>query len=73
MPIMVDLLQLCPLTLHYAYFILTSVIGSIIFYAAPSNTYGLHYSDALFMCFSAMTGTGLNVVRSALPIVGILV
>ncbi|KAJ5244809.1 hypothetical protein N7489_004905 [Penicillium chrysogenum] len=59
---MADLLESSPLTLHYAYFILTSAIGSIIFYTASSHIHGLRYSDALFMCFSAMTGTGLSVM-----------
>lgn len=71
LPIMADLLESSPLTLHYAYFILTSAIGSIIFYTASSHIHGLRYSDALFMCFSAMTGTGLSVVCPPLPIVGI--
>ncbi|KAJ6189303.1 hypothetical protein N7519_004211 [Penicillium mononematosum] len=59
---MADLLAFSPLTLHYAYFILTPAIGSVIFYTASSHIHGLHYSDALFMCFSAMTGTGLSVL-----------
>lgn len=63
MPIMADLLGLSPLTLHYAYFVLIPAIGSIIFYTASTQIHDLHYVDALFMCFSAMTGTGLNVVR----------
>ncbi|CAG8904765.1 unnamed protein product [Penicillium egyptiacum] len=62
MPIMADLLELSPLTLHYAYFIFTPAIGSVILYTASSDIHGLHYSDALFMCFSAMTGTGLSVI-----------
>ncbi|KAJ5188464.1 hypothetical protein N7491_004789 [Penicillium cf. griseofulvum] len=62
MPIMADLLEFNPLTLHYAYFISTSFIGSIIFYTAPSPIHDLQYPDALFMCFSAMTGTGLGVM-----------
>lgn len=60
---MADRLRFSPLRLHYAYFILTSTFGSVIFYTARSNIQGLHFSDALFMCVSAMTGTGLNVVR----------
>ncbi|KAJ5425278.1 hypothetical protein N7465_000348 [Penicillium sp. CMV-2018d] len=62
MPIMADLIRFSPLTIHYAYFILTPTICSIIFYTAPTQIHGLHYVDALFMCFSAMTGTGLNVL-----------
>lgn len=63
MLVMADLLGFSSLTLHYAYFILTPAISSVIFYTAPTQIHGLHYVDALFMCFSAMTGTGLNVVR----------
>jgi hypothetical protein len=59
---MADLLGLSPLTVHYTYFILTPTICSIIFYTASTQIHELHYVDALFMCFSAMTGTGLNVV-----------
>lgn len=73
MPIMADLLAFSPLTLHYAYFILTPAIGSAIFYTASSHIHDLHYSDALFMCFSAMTGAGLSVVRPPLLIVRILI
>jgi hypothetical protein len=73
MPIMADLLAFSPLTLHYAYFILTPAIGSVIFYTASSHIHDLHYSDALFMCFSAMTGAGLSVVRPPLLIVRILI
>jgi len=64
MPIMADRLGLSPLMIHYVYFILTPVIGSVIFYTASTQIHDLHYVDALFMCFSAMTGTGLNVVSS---------
>ncbi|OQD69239.1 hypothetical protein PENPOL_c002G01657 [Penicillium polonicum] len=59
---MADLIRFSPLTIHYAYFILTPTVCSIIFYTAPTQIDGLHYVDALFMCFSAMTGTGLNVL-----------
>ncbi|KAJ5681593.1 uncharacterized protein N7477_001533 [Penicillium maclennaniae] len=62
MPIMADLLGLSPLRFHYAYFILVPTIASVIFYTASTQIHELHYVDALFMCFSAMTGTGLNVV-----------
>lgn len=57
------LLELDFLTLHYAYFVLTSAIGSVILYTTSTRIHNLHYVDALFMSFSAMTGTGLNVVR----------
>lgn len=50
------------LALHYAYFILTCVIGSVIIYTASTQIYSTNYVEALFMCISAMTGTGLSVV-----------
>lgn len=62
MPIMASLWGLDSLTLHYAYFIFMSAIGSVILYTTATPIYDLHYADALFMSFSAMTGTGLNVV-----------
>ncbi|KAJ5325339.1 uncharacterized protein N7506_008441 [Penicillium brevicompactum] len=61
MPIMADLFKLNSLTLFYAYFILTPMIVSVIYYTATHNG-DLHYVDALFMCFSAITGTGIDVV-----------
>ncbi|KAJ6104266.1 hypothetical protein N7523_010586 [Penicillium sp. IBT 18751x] len=59
---MADLLGLSPLRIHYAYFILVPTFASVIFYTASTQIHELHYVDALFMCFSAMTGTGLNVM-----------
>ncbi|KAJ5201659.1 uncharacterized protein N7498_006322 [Penicillium cinerascens] len=63
MPIMADHLGFSPLTLHYAYFVLIPAIASIIFYTASTQIHDLHYVDGLFMCFSAITGTGLNVMN----------
>ncbi|CAG8080878.1 unnamed protein product [Penicillium salamii] len=60
MPIMADLFKLNSLTLHYAYFVLTPMIVSVIYYATHKDD--LRYVDALFMCFSAVTGTGIDVV-----------
>ncbi|KAJ5594677.1 uncharacterized protein N7459_000885 [Penicillium hispanicum] len=48
--------------LLYTYFILTSAIGSVIFYTSSTEIRDLHYVDALFMACSAVTGTGLNVL-----------
>ncbi|OQD84279.1 hypothetical protein PENANT_c013G00969 [Penicillium antarcticum] len=42
-----------------------STIGSVILYTTATPIHDLHYADALFMSFSAMTGTGLNVVDLA--------
>lgn len=50
------------LTLHYAYFIIASLIGSVILYLTSAQIDDIHYADASFMSFSAMVGTGLNVV-----------
>lgn len=60
MPIMADLFKLNTLARYYAYFILTPTIVSVIFYLTTHND--LRYVDALFMCFSAISGTGLDVV-----------
>lgn len=60
---MASLLKSKLLPLHAAYFILMSMIGSVILYTKSTQINDLHYIDALFMSFSAMTGTGLSVVR----------
>lgn len=39
------------------------MIGSVIIYMVSTQIYRIHYADALFMTISAMTGTGLSVVR----------
>ena len=65
MPIMADLFKLNSLTLHYAYFVLTPMIVSVIYYTVTHNG-DLRYVDALFMCFSAVTGTGIDVVSQSL-------
>lgn len=51
------------LSLHYAYFIATGLVTSVIVYLASTPWQSLAYVDALFMCVSAMTGAGLNTVR----------
>lgn len=50
------------LTLHYVYFIVTSLVSSIVFYLASTPWRSVAYVDAVFMCVSAMTGAGLNTV-----------
>lgn len=60
---MASLLKSRLLHLHVAYFFLMSMIGSVILYTKSTQINDLHYVDALFMSFSAMTGTGLSVVR----------
>ncbi|KAL5049610.1 hypothetical protein BDW71DRAFT_175098 [Aspergillus fruticulosus] len=53
------------LTLHYTYFIVVSLISSLIFWGASNPRRSVSYTDALFMCVSAMTGTGLNSVEAS--------
>ncbi|KAL4909920.1 hypothetical protein BDW74DRAFT_45729 [Aspergillus multicolor] len=53
------------LTLHYAYFIIVSLISSLIFWGASNPSRSVWYTDALFMCVSAITGTGLNSVEAS--------
>ncbi|KAJ5159441.1 uncharacterized protein N7482_006445 [Penicillium canariense] len=62
MPTMAALLELNTLTLHYAYFILASMIGSVVLFTTSTQIQNLHFVDALFMSFNAMTGAGLNVL-----------
>jgi len=57
--------------LHLCYFIFTILLSSIIVYGSTANgnsanaqaQFGLRYIDALFLCASAMTNSGLNVVN----------
>ncbi|KAJ5691254.1 hypothetical protein N7488_011989 [Penicillium malachiteum] len=60
------LLDYNSLVLHYGYFIVVAVIGSVILYFTSAQISDLHYADASFMGFSAVTGTGLNVVDLSL-------
>ncbi|KAL3430890.1 cation transport protein-domain-containing protein [Aspergillus tetrazonus] len=53
------------LSLHYTYFIVVSLISSLIFWGASNPPRSVSYTDALFMCISAMTGTGLNSVEAS--------
>lgn len=53
------------LALHYVYFIVMSMIGSVIIYVTSTQIYDIQYVDALFMSVSAITGTGLSVVRTS--------
>lgn len=50
------------ITLHYAYFIVTSLVCSVIFWGVSNPLRSVSYADALFMCVSAITGAGLNTV-----------
>lgn len=51
------------LTIHYAYFIGTCLIGSLILWGAAHPLGSLRYVDALFLAVSAMTLAGLNTVN----------
>ena len=50
------------ITLHYAYFILTCMTTSGIFYAS-STSFSVSYVDSLYLVVSAMTESGLNPVN----------
>ncbi|RAK86537.1 potassium transporter [Aspergillus costaricaensis CBS 115574] len=50
------------LTLHYVYFIATSLICSVLFWGSSTPRRSVSYTDSLFLCISAMTGAGLNTV-----------
>ncbi|KAL2002773.1 hypothetical protein VTN02DRAFT_5991 [Thermoascus thermophilus] len=51
------------LTLHYAYFIVTTLICSLVFWGASTPFGSVSYVDSLFMCAMAITGAGLNSVN----------
>ncbi|KAF2639691.1 TrkH-domain-containing protein [Massarina eburnea CBS 473.64] len=51
------------ITVHYSYFIATTVVGAAIFWGASSPPKSISWWDSLFMTMSAMTGSGLNTVN----------
>ncbi|OHE99951.1 cation transporter [Colletotrichum orchidophilum] len=51
------------ITLHYAYFIGTTLLASAIFYASSNPHGSISYVDSLFLVVSAMTEAGLNTVN----------
>ncbi|EFQ30904.1 cation transporter [Colletotrichum graminicola] len=51
------------ITLHYAYFIGTTLLASVIFYVSSSPHGSIGYVDSLFLVVSAMTEAGLNTVN----------
>ncbi|KAF5519174.1 Low-affinity potassium transport protein [Colletotrichum aenigma] len=51
------------ITLHYAYFIGTSLLASAVFYASSNPRGSISYVDALFLVVSAITEAGLNNVN----------
>ncbi|KAK3719147.1 hypothetical protein LTR37_004711 [Vermiconidia calcicola] len=48
---------------HLLYFILTILISSGIFYGSDASRFSYSYTDALFLCVSAMCNVGLNTVN----------
>ncbi|KAL2853377.1 cation transport protein-domain-containing protein [Aspergillus pseudoustus] len=53
------------LTLHYTYFIIVSLLSSLLFWGASNPAQSVSYTDSLFMCVSAITGAGLNSVEAS--------
>lgn len=51
------------ITLHYAYFIGTCLVSSIIFWGSSSPGKSVSYTDSLFLVVSAMTLAGLNTIN----------
>ncbi|KAI2465755.1 TrkH-domain-containing protein [Annulohypoxylon bovei var. microspora] len=51
------------ITLHYAYFIITSVLATLIFWGSSVPAYSIGWWDSMFMVVSALTATGLNTVN----------
>lgn len=51
------------ITIHYAYFIVFCLIGSIIFWKSSDPAAPVPYADSLFLVVSAMTLAGLNTVN----------
>ncbi|MCJ1468515.1 hypothetical protein MMC07_007144 [Pseudocyphellaria aurata] len=51
------------ITLHYAYFIGTCLVASVIFWGSSTPPRSISYTDSLFLTVSAMTLAGLNTVN----------
>ncbi|KAI0383587.1 TrkH-domain-containing protein [Hypomontagnella monticulosa] len=51
------------ITLHYAYFIGTTIVATLIFWGSSSPAYSVGWWDSMFMVMSAMTASGLNTVN----------
>ncbi|OBT63232.1 hypothetical protein VE03_07742 [Pseudogymnoascus sp. 23342-1-I1] len=51
------------ITVHYAYFVVTCLVCSVIFWGASNPAQSVSYTDALFLVVSAMTEAGLNTVN----------
>ena len=51
------------ITLHYAYFIAVTIVGTLIFWGASHPAKSVGWWDSMFMVMSALTATGLNTVN----------
>lgn len=51
------------ITLHYAYFIGTCLLASLIFWGSSTPARSISYTDSLFLTVSAMSLAGLNTVN----------
>ncbi|KAF2720481.1 TrkH-domain-containing protein [Polychaeton citri CBS 116435] len=51
------------ITIHYTYFILTTLISAIVFWGSATPPRSVTFTDSLFMTVSAMTEAGLNTVN----------
>ncbi|KUI55793.1 High-affinity potassium transport protein [Cytospora mali] len=51
------------ITIHYAYFIVVTLITSLIFWGSSNPDFSICYADSLFLTVSAMTEAGLNTVN----------
>lgn len=51
------------ITLHYAYFIGTTIVATLIFWGAAVPARSIGWWDSMFMVMSAITATGLNTIN----------
>lgn len=51
------------ITIHYAYFIIVTLVTSLIFWGSSDPDFSIGYADSLFLTVSAMTEAGLNTVN----------
>lgn len=51
------------ITIHYAYFIIVTLVASVIFWGSSHPAHSISYVDSLFLTVSAMTEAGLNTVN----------
>ena len=51
------------ITIHYAYFVFVPLLSALVFWGSSTPFRGVNFTDALFLCVSAMTEAGLNTVN----------